>query len=114
MNKEKKIFLCRNDLHCEIHLLDDDFTCVEYFEHIGDDIINIFIYFKESKIDEEFKTKIKKEKKNLNLNGNNYDDIVKINNNKLKINKLKDDETEEFPLAKIIEKKINNLKNYKS
>ena len=111
MNKEKKIFLCRNDLHCEIHLLDDDFTCVEYFEHIGDDIINIFIYFKESKIDEEFKTKIKKEKKNLNLNGNNYDDIVKINNNKLKINKLKDDETEEFPLAKIIGKKINNNSN---
>ena len=111
MNKEKKIFLCRNDLHCEIHLLDDDFTCVEYFEHIGDDIINIFIYFKESKIDEEFKTKIKKEKKILNLNGNNYDDIVKINNNKLKINKLKDDETEEFPLAKIIGKKINNNSN---
>ena len=111
MNKEKKIFLCRNVLHCEIHLLDDDFTCVEYFEHIGDDIINIFIYFKESKIDEEFKTKIKKEKKNLNLNGNNYDDIVKINNNKLKINKLKDDETEEFPLAKIIGKKINNNSN---
>ena len=111
MNKEKKIFLCRNDLHCEIHLLDDDFTCVEYFEHIGDDIINIFIYFKESKIDEEFKTKIKKEKKNLNLNGNNYDDIVKINNNKLKINKLKDNETEEFPFAKIIGKKINNNSN---
>ena len=111
MNKEKKIFLCRNDLHCEIHLLDDDFTCVEYFEHIGDDIINIFIYFKESKIDEEFKTKIKKEKKNLNLNGNNYDDIVKINNNKLKINKLKEYETEEFPLAKIIGKKINNNSN---
>ena len=111
MNKEKKIFLCRNVLHCEIHLLDDDFTCVEYFEHIGDDIINIFIYFKESKIDEEFKTKIKKEKKILNLIGNNYDDIVKINNNKLKINKLKVDETEEFPLAKIIGKKINNNSN---
>ena len=47
----------------------------------------------------------------MNLNGNNYDDIVKINNNKLKINKLKDDETEEFPLAKIIGKKINNNSN---
>ena len=47
----------------------------------------------------------------MNLNGNNYDDIVKINNNKIKINKLKDDETEEFPLAKIIGKKINNNSN---
>ena len=108
MNKEKKIFLCRNDLQCEIHLLDDKFTCVEYFEHIGDDILNIFIYFKQSKINEEFRTKIKKEKNNMNLSHNNYDDFVKINNNKSKINKQSGNETEEFPLSKNRKKIINN------
>ena len=111
MNKEKKIFLCRNDLHCEIHLLDDKFTCVEYFEHIGDDILNIFIYFKQSKINEEFKTKIKNEKKKLNSSQNKYDDFVKINNNKSKL-KLSENGTEELPFPKIIgNKMINNNNN---
>ena len=111
MNKETKIFLCRNNLQCEIHLLDDKFTCIEYFEHIGDDILNIFIYFKQSKINEEFRIKIKNEKNNMNLSKNNYDDFVKINNNKAKINKQSDNETEEFPLSKIINKKIINNNN---
>jgi len=111
LNKEKKIFLCRNNLQCEIHLLDDKFTCIEYFEHIGDDILNIFIYFKQSKINEEFLIKIKKEKNNMNLSHNNYDNFVKINNNKAKINKQSDDETEEFPFSKIINKKIVNNNN---
>ena len=113
MNKETKIFLCRNNLQCEIHLLDDKFTCIEYFEHIGDDILNIFIYFKQSKINEEFRIKIKNEKNNMNLSKNNYDDFVKINNNKAKINKQSDNETEEFPLSKIINKKIINRFKYK-
>ena len=93
MLKEKKIFLCRNDLQCEIHSLDDNFTCIESFEHIGDDILNVFIYFKESKINEEFKQKIKDEKnKNiLKLSNKNYEDYIKINNNKSKTNiKLND------------------------
>ena len=82
-NKDKKIFLCRNDLHCEIHSLDEEFTCIESFEHIGNDIINIFIYFKESKLSDEFKQKIfeEKNKNGSNLNNNNYEDYVKINNN---------------------------------
>ena len=83
--KNKKIFLCRNDSQCEIHLLDEDFTCEEVFEHIGNEIINIFIYFKESKLSDDFILKIndEKNKKNLNLN-NNYEDYIKINNNKSK------------------------------
>ena len=111
LNKEKKIFLCRNNLQCEIHLLDDKFTCIEYFEHIGDDILNIFIYFKQSKINEEFLIKIKNDKNIMNLSHNNYDNFVKINNNKAKINKQSDDETEEFPFSKIINKKIVNNNN---
>ena len=84
-HKEKKIFLCRNDSQCEIHLLDDDFTCEESFEHIGNDIINIFIYFKESKLSYDFKRKIfeEKNKNGFNLN-NNYDEYIKMNNNKSK------------------------------
>ena len=47
--------------------------------------INIFIYFKESKLSDDFILKIndEKNKKNLNLN-NNYEDYIKINNNKSK------------------------------
>ena len=81
--KEINIFLCRNDLQCEIHSLDKDFTCIESFEHIGNDIINIFIYFKESKLSDEFKKKItyEKNKNNTNKNNNNYEEYIKMNNN---------------------------------
>ena len=80
---DKKIFLCRNDLQCEIHTLDKDFSCIESFEHIGNDIINIFIYFKESKLSDEFKKKItdEKNKNNTNKNNNNYEEYIKMNNN---------------------------------
>ena len=38
MNKETKIFLCRNNLQCEIHLLDDKFTCILCTENIKDEV----------------------------------------------------------------------------
>ena len=83
---EIKIFVCSNNSQCGIHILDEKFTCIESFEHIGDDIINIFIYYKESKLSETFKRKIKNNKKQkaLNINSNIYDDYIKINNNKSK------------------------------
>ena len=88
LDKNLKIFLCRNDSQCEIYLLDDEFTCVESFEHIGDDIINIYIYYKESKLSDDFKQKIKINKKQniLNANNNIYENYIKINNNKTKSN----------------------------
>ena len=120
MHKEKKIFLCRNDLQCEIHSLDDNFTCVESFEHIGDDILNVFIYFKESRINEEFKQKIKDEKnKNImNLCNNNYEEYIKINNNKSKANMkingeniIKIKNNEKITLEKNNEINNNNIKD---
>ena len=83
-HKENKIFLCRKNLQCEIHLLDKDFTCIESFEHIGNDIINIFIYYSVSKISNDFKKKIiyEKRKNQLILNNDNYEENIKLNNNK--------------------------------
>ena len=76
---DNKIFLCRNDNQCEIHLINENFTCIESWKHIGNDIISSFIYIKESKITEEFKSKIKSQKEKIN---NNYDNYIITNNNK--------------------------------
>ena len=130
MGKDKKIFLCRNDKQCEIYLLNKEkneykFTCIDNFEHIGNDILNVFIYFKESKLDEEFIQKIKDEKKKINLNfdNNNYDDCIKKNNNKSKsiinINSdmsLKSKNNEKITLEnnKIVNDNILNMNNSSS
>ena len=85
---DNKIFVCRNNNQCEIHLINENFTCIESWKHIGDDMISSFIYIKESKITEEFKSIIKSQKEEET---NNYDDFI-ITNNKgttLKKNKFK-------------------------
>ena len=61
-NEENKIFLYRNSNQCEIHLTDDNFTCVESWSHIGSDAISSFIYVKGSKLTDEFKKKIRAKK----------------------------------------------------
>ena len=82
INKDdNKIFLCRNNNECEIHLIDDNFSCVESWKHIGNDTISSFVYIKESKITEKFKNKINS-KRNKNIDIDNYDNYLVINNNK--------------------------------
>ena len=71
--EDNKIFLCRNNNECEIHLIDENFTCIESWKHIGNDNISSFVYIKESKITEEYKIKIKSkrnQKKKINDCGN--------------------------------------------
>ena len=84
-NEENKIFLCRNSNQCEIHLTDDNFTCVESWSHIGSDAISSFIYVKGSKLTDEFKKKIRAKKnknKNLNCGIQDYDQYILKNNNR--------------------------------
>ena len=84
-SEENKIFLCRNQNQCEIHLIDDNFTCIESWEHIGNDAISSYVYIKESKLTEEFKTKINKKKNNkIDIEMQEYDNYIIENNNKLK------------------------------
>ena len=90
-SEENKIFLCRNQNQCEIHLIDDNFTCVESWEHIGNDAISSYVYIKESKLTEEFKTKINKKKNNkIDIELPEYDNYIIENNNKsIKLKKNK-------------------------
>lgn len=90
-SEDNKIFLCRNNNQCEIHLMDDNFTCIQSWEHIGKDVISSFVYIKESKLTEKFRRKLKS-RKNKNKNGIkidiNYDNyIIKNNRTKSKKNK---------------------------
>ena len=89
-SEENKIFLCRNNNQCEIHLMDDNFTCIQSWDHIGKDVISSFVYIKESKLTEQFKKKLKSKKNNRNdikidINYDNY--IIKSNITKSKKNK---------------------------
>jgi hypothetical protein len=92
-NEENKIFLCRNSNQCEIHLIDDNFTCIESWKHIGNDTISSFVYIRGSKLTDEFKKKIReKQNKNLNDGIQDYDKYIMKNNNikfKKSISKLK-------------------------
>ena len=90
-SEDNKIFLCRNNNQCEIHLMDDNFTCIQSWDHIGKDVISSFVYIKESKLTEKFKRKLKSKKnkiKNDNKSDINYDNyIIKSNITKSKKNK---------------------------
>ena len=87
-SEDNKIFLCRNNNQCEIHLMDDNFTCIQSWDHIGKDVISSFVYIKESKLTEKFKRKLKSKKnkvKNDNKIDINYDNyIIKSNITKSK------------------------------
>ena len=86
---ENKIFLCRNYNECEIHLIDENFTCIESWKHIGNDTISCFIYIKDSKITKQFKNRINIKKY---TEEKDYDNFILINNckgNILKKNKNK-------------------------
>ena len=86
--EDNKIFLCRNNNQCEIHLIDKDFTCIESWKHIGNDAISSFVYVKESKLTEEFIKKINSKKK-ISIANNDYDNLMIKNDNIIIIKKIK-------------------------
>ena len=63
-----KIFLCRNNKQCEIHLMSKDFDTIEQYIHFGEEVITSYAFIL-----------------------NNIEDINNINYNKNKINKLNSD-----------------------
>jgi len=110
-SEDNKIFLCRNNNQCEIHLIDDNFTCVQSWEHFGNDVISSFVYIKESKLTEKFKKKLKSKKKNnkndikIDINYDTY--IIKNYRTKSKKNKS-------FFRNKKSKLKLNNLQGTSS
>jgi len=71
-----RIFLCRKYNQCEIHKINDDFTLMEEWKHVGEEIIAIEIYITGTKISNETYDK-DNDNKNDNEDGNN-NDIDKI------------------------------------
>ena len=71
---ENKIFLVRKNKICEIYQInDDDFILVENWEHIGDEVLTVQIYFEGSKmskelIEKDFNLKWDNESNNISYN----------------------------------------------
>ena len=40
---DNKIFLCRNNVECEIHAMNNEFEVIEKWTHIGEDVISSFV-----------------------------------------------------------------------
>ena len=40
---DNKIFLCRNNVECEIHAMNNEFEVIEKWSHIGEDVISSFV-----------------------------------------------------------------------
>ena len=91
---ENKIFLVRKNKICEIYQInDDDFILVENWEHIGEEVLTIQIYFEGTKISKEFV------ENDFNFNGDNESNNISYN-----IIEKED--------GKIIGLRLNNLNAY--
>ena len=77
-----KIFLCRNNIQCEIHLMNKKFDIIEKYIHFGEEVITSYAFIK-----------------------NNEDDLsnIKTKDNKNKINKLN---SEQLNDEEIIESEV--------
>jgi hypothetical protein len=75
-----RIFLCRKYNQCEIHKINDDFTLMEEWKHVGEEIIAVEIYITGTKISNGINNKDKnKDNENDNEDGNNFiNDMDKI------------------------------------
>jgi hypothetical protein len=49
-----RIFLCRKEIQCEIYKINDNFTLLEEWTHIGEEIIAVDIYMSGTKISQNF------------------------------------------------------------
>ena len=47
---DNKLFIVRNYNKCEIRIMDDNFTVVNSFQHIGDNVIGVDFFYKISGI----------------------------------------------------------------
>ena len=123
---EKTIFLIRNEIQCEIRYLNEDFDCIEKFEHVGNDIISCSLYKNENmnslidlinddikeKSDENDlnKSKVKLESNILRLFENNKNNVANTNNKQKIFSYINIDQTVNKK-NKSRTKKKNNLQN---
>ena len=102
-----KIFLCKNNNECEIHLMNKDFQQIEKWIHVGKDIISCYIYIKKNIINKHNKNNDKKNNKSLN-DSNNKEEDDQENDNMESIDEEKSEVEIKTNILKLIENKINN------
>ena len=77
-----RIFLCRKYTQCEIHKINDDFTLIEEWKHIGEEAIAVEIYISGTKVSSGMQ-----DKDNDNEDGNNFNnDLDKIESTRRNFN----------------------------
>ena len=78
--QKDKIFLCRKYTHCEIYKLNEneEFTLLEDWNHIGEEIIAVDIYLQGTKISKNFMNNNLNDIYNIQSNENIYNDMDKI------------------------------------
>ena len=112
---DDKIFLCKKNNECEIHLMNKSFDEIQTWKHIGEDVISCYIYYK-NKINRNNNSSSEQLNNNKNNDKDNADDDdndesfennerYESNDEKKSLDKIKKN------LLKIFNrKKINNLK----
>ena len=74
---EDRIFICRKYTQCQIYKINSDFTLLEEWMHIGEEIIAVDIYINGTKISEDQENNYYK----ININDNNDNDNEEIHTN---------------------------------
>lgn len=110
-----KIFLVRKYNKCEIYKMNDDFTLVERWEHIGEEIISVQIYFERTKMSGKFIEESDKNENdvsdNLSFNLEEKEDEKAIN---LKLKSINQINSSSRDLNKRHFKELSNDKLYKN
>ena len=98
-----KIFLCRNNNECEIHLMNKDFDTIEKYTHFGDEVITSYAFIR-NYIDDISNINI-----NYNQNGiNKFDSDEKFNEENNESEEEKSQENVKMNILKLFENKAQN------
>jgi hypothetical protein len=115
---DNKIFLCRNNVECEIHIINNEFELIEKWSHIGEDVISSFV-FKNKNINnlindetDEITQEINKKEAKINIYKfytNDVDNNNGLNSNRVLLNSNKTINIKPFNADVLsINKKTNN------
>ena len=112
-----KIFLCRNNKECEIHLMNEEFGEIEKWIHKGEDVISSSVYICNKNINEneDENDNLKKQKfnkKNEKYNTENFEDENDFTNDKENDEKSKNEEKNKNKKKVNILKLANNNSNF--
>ena len=89
-----RIFLCRNEIKCEIYKINDNFTLLEEWTHTGEEIIAVDIYMSGTKISQNFNNNNLNNLYNIYENNENNDNDKNQSTRRVFDNEDKDQDKE--------------------